>query len=134
MCFSQTDTTSYPKILYPNNIVKDTCIAFTTEQAKLAAIDAINADAFKTQLDSCKHVVSEYQEFVNSKNKEIKTYKFKEVQYKNILTLERQKIDVYSAETEKLQKQVKNSIIEKKILYPVAVGLLIATVAGFLTK
>lgn len=140
-CISQTDTTNYPKVLYPQEITKDTIIAFTPNQVKQIAIDAINADSYKEQLDSSKHIINEHQEFINLKNKEISNKDFIITQYdlmltgyKAIDTLQQDEIKQQNLTIEKLEKKDWWSRLERKIVYPVLVGLIITTVTGFLTK
>ena len=68
----QIDTTNnYPRVAYPGDIVQDTCVQFTLEQAKLVAIDGINADACQQEKDSLKSAVNGFKKLINLKNKEI---------------------------------------------------------------
>jgi hypothetical protein len=77
LTFCQTGTTNnYPRVAYPGEVVQDTCVQFTQEQAKLIAIDAINADACREENDSLKSAVKGFQKLVNLKNKEIRQLNF----------------------------------------------------------
>lgn len=74
LAFSEIDTTKliYPRIAYPNEITQDTCVQFTLEQAKQAAVDGINADYYKAEVDSYKVVTNDLKELNNQKLYEIK--------------------------------------------------------------
>ncbi len=131
MSFSQTDTTAYPRIGYPNDVLLDTCVLFTPQQATFAAEDAINADNYKQQLDSSKHVIQEHQEFINSKNDEIRHEKFVSEQKSIIIEGFKNKETIYIKDLDKEKKWHK---VEQKIVYPIIIALIITTTAGFLTK
>lgn len=134
LCFSQQDTTVYPKIGYPKEVIKDTCVLFTPEQAKYAAEDAINADNFKQQLDSAKHIINEHQKFINSKNDELRHEKFIGEQKDLIIQGFKDKELLYIDDIKDRNRKLKLHKVEQKIIYPVLVALIITTVAGFLTK
>lgn len=134
MCFSQQDTTVYPKVGYPNEILKDTCVLFTPEQAKYAAEDAINADSYHQQLDSAKHIINEHQKFINLKNDELRHERFINTQKDIIIDGFKGKELLYQEDIKDKDKKLKLHVVERRIIYPVLVGLIITTVAGFLTK
>ena len=127
LAISQIDTSlNYPRIAYPKEIVQDTCVQFTINQAKQAAIDGINADSYKEESDSLKSVVSDYQVFVNQKNFEIKQLNF-DISVRNDI------IDGYKLEKNKYKEwweesEVKLHLTKKvdKIVYPV-LGVTILT-------
>lgn len=134
MSFSQIDTTVYPKVGYPNEILKDTCVLFTPEQAKYAAEDAINADSYHQQLDSAKHIINEHQNFINLKNDELRHEKFVSKQKDIIIDGFKGKELLYQEDIKDKDKKLKSHVVERRIVYPVLVALIITTVAGFLTK
>lgn len=134
MSFSQIDTTAYPKVGYPNEILKDTCVLFTPEQAKYAAEDAINADSYHQQLDSAKHIINEHQNFINLKNDELRHEKFVSKQKDIIIDGFKGKELLYQEDIKDKDKKLKSHVVERRIVYPVLVALIITTVAGFLTK
>ena len=134
MSFSQIDTTVYPKVGYPNEILKDTCVLFTPEQAKYAAEDAINADSYHQQLDSAKHIINEHQNFINLKNDELRHEKFVSKQKDIIIDGFKGKELLYQEDIKDKDKKLKSHVVERRIIYPVLVALIITTVAGFLTK
>lgn len=73
LAICQIDTTNkYPVLQYPGYTLEDTCVLFTQKQAKLAAIDGINADACQQVKDSLKSAVRGQQELINLKNEEIR--------------------------------------------------------------
>lgn len=132
--FSQQDTTAYPRVGYPNDVLKDTCILFTPEQVKYAAEDAINADNFKQQLDSTKSIVNQTNQFITKKNEELANERLKNYNYQLIVNGFNDKEALYLEDKKKSERKEKWNTIEKRILYPTIIGLIIATVVGFLTN
>lgn len=130
LSFSQTDTTnSYPKLVYPKYIVEDTVVLFTPYQTKLIKIDAINADSYKRQLDTSKHIIEEHQKFINLKNEELKAKDFEISIRKDLLANHSVKDSLQSLQIKTLSKQLKNSQLGQKITIP----LLGLAVISFLT-
>lgn len=130
LAISQTDTTKlgYPRIGYPGEILKDTCVEFTPLQAKLAAIDGINADSYKQEKDSLKSVVNDYQKFVNLKNNEISQLNF-DIKVRNNI------IDGYKEEGAKFKAWWVDSDARlhltktvDKVVYPILGGGILATI------
>ncbi len=135
LSFSQGDTiNSYPKLVYPNYVVKDTLILFTPYQAKLAKIDAINADSYKSQLDTSKHIILEHQKFINLKNDELR-YKNFEISIKDeLLATHSIKDSIQSAQAKTLSKQLKNSQLAQKITLPVLATAIITLLTFVIIK
>lgn len=134
LAYSEIDTLSYPRLAYPGEIVRDTCVEFTPEQAKLAAIDGINADSYKQEADSLKSVINDYQTFVNSKNAEIKQLTF-DVKVRNEINA------AYKAETGKYrdwwvtsENKLKLTKTVDKIVYPVLGTTVLGTVVYILVS
>jgi hypothetical protein len=132
--FSQQDTTAYPRVGYPNDVLTDTCILFTPEQAKYAAEDAINADNFKQQLDSTNSLVNQTNQFITKKNEELANERLKNYKYQLIVNGFNDKEALYLEDKKKSERKEKWNTIEKRILYPTIIALIITTVVGFLTN
>lgn len=128
LLFSQKDTTKlvYPRIAYPGEIVKDTCVEFSLLQAKLVAIDAINADSYKEQSDSLKSVINQYQDFVNLKNSEIQQLNFDISVRNDIITGYKAETKQYKTWFSEAENRLKLTKKVDAIVYPI-LGTLVLT-------
>lgn len=128
LVYSETDTLSYPRLAYPGEIVRDTCVEFTPLQAKLAMVDGINADSYKEQNDSLKSVIKGYTILTKQHLYEIRQLNFDKKVRNDI-------IDGYKLESDKYKNwwgdsEAKLHLTKKvdKIVYPVLGGTIAATV------
>lgn len=119
LAYSEIDTLSYPRLAYPGEIVKDTCVEFTPEQAKLAAIDGINADSYKEEVDSLKSVINDYQTFVNLKNTEIKQLNFGNEVRDELIGNYKLQSNKYRNWWEESENKLKLTKTVDKIVYPI---------------
>ncbi len=125
---SQIDTTqlNYPRIAYPGEVIKEKVVLFTPLQAKLATIDAINADSYKEQNDSLKSALKGFNKLIKLKNAEIQQLNFDRNVRDEI-------IDGYKTETSKFKgwyedSQAKLHLTQKvdKIVYPILGGVVLS--------
>jgi hypothetical protein len=128
LSYSEIDTLSYPRLAYPGEVVKDTCIEFTPLQAKLAMIDGINADSYKEQNDSLKSVVIDYQTFVNQKNAEIRELVFGNKVREDIIGDYKLQKDKYKSWYDDSENRLKLTKTVDKVVYPILGGTIVATV------
>jgi hypothetical protein len=123
LSYSEIDTLSYPRLAYPGEVVKDTCIEFTPLQAKLAMIDGINADSYKEQNDSLKSIVNDYQNFVNQKNTEIKQLNFDISVRNDLVDQYKTKSVLYEDWYKQSEKSKQRLQTMNKIGYPILGGV-----------
>ena len=128
LSYSEIDTLSYPRLAYPGEVVKDTCIEFTPLQAKLAMIDGINADSYKEQNDSLKSVVIDYQVFVNQKNAEIRQLDFDRKIREDIIAGYKLEKDKYKTWYDDSEARLKLTKKVDRVVYPILGGTIGATI------
>ena len=128
LSYSEIDTLSYPRLAYPGEVVKDTCVEFTPLQAKLAIIDGINADSYKEQNDSLKSVVIDYQAFVNEKNAEIRQLDFDRKIREDIIANYKLEKDKYKTWYDDSENRLKLTKKVDRIVYPILGGAVGATI------
>lgn len=128
LSYSEIDTLSYPRVAYPGEVVKDTCVEFTPFQAKLAMIDGINADSYKEQNDSLKSVVIDYQTFVNQKNAEIRQLNFDRKIREDIIASYKLEKDKYKTWYDDSEARLKLTKKVDRVVYPILGGTIGATI------
>lgn len=128
LSYSEIDTLSYPRLAYPGEVIKDTCVQFTPLQAKLAMVDGINADSYKEQNDSLKSVVIDYQTFVNQKNAEIRELVFGNKVREELISNYKLQKDKYKSWYDDSENRLKLTKTIDKVVYPVLGGTIGAMV------